>query len=181
LVKHATQYPTALDSFSNLTESNGSPANVLQNLANLNDAVEALQSRGGYDNDGITGRHFHKTVTLTSAAAVTPVEIIPNALVGAAQKIYVQGFVAKNDGATEWATTATVKIQDKEATPVDFVTIAVAALTANAKVFPLTANVTNEDAFVEGSGGTAGKGLQVAGDANGTGSDLKVTVWGVIR
>ncbi len=37
----------------------------------------------------------------------------------------------------------------------DFVTFAVAAMTANAKLVPGTANVTLEDAYAEGSGGTA--------------------------
>ena len=52
-----------------------------------------------------------------------------------------------------------------------------APLTNAARVVPGTANVTLEDAFAKGSGGTPGKGLQLKGDANGTGSDLIVTVW----
>lgn len=123
---------------------------------------------------------FHVTGTITSAAAATAVNIIPASAIPAGKKIYVQGFVAKVDGATEWATTATVKIQDTNGTAVDYVTFAVAAMTANAKLVPGTANVTLEDAYCEGSGGTAEKGLQLKGNANGTGSDFKVTVWGVI-
>lgn len=127
------------------------------------------------------GKVFHKTVTITSAAAATAVEIIPSSDLEADEKIYLQGFIAKVNGGTLWATTATVKIQDNNGTPVDFVTIAVAALTGNAVVIPATANVTLEDAYAIGTGGTAGKGLQLKGNANGTGSDLKVTVWGVIK
>jgi hypothetical protein len=124
---------------------------------------------------------FHETVTLSSAAAATAVSILSDARVGSERKVFVQGFVMKVDGVTAWATTANVKLQDTNASAVDFVTALVAALTGNAVVVPGTANVTLEDAYSEGSGGTTGKGLQVKGNANGTGSDLKVTVWGVIK
>jgi hypothetical protein len=124
---------------------------------------------------------FHRTATITSAACATAVNILTAATVPAGKKVYLQGFIAKVDGGTNWATTATVKIQDTNGTPVDFVTMAVAALTGNAVVTTGTTNITAEDAFSEGSGGTAAKGLQLKGNANGTGSDLKVTVWGVIK
>lgn len=124
--------------------------------------------------------YFHVTGTLTSAAAGTAVVLITDAQVGSGRKVYVRNFRAKVDGGTNWATTATVKIQDTNGTPVDFVTMAVAALTGNAFVGPHTANITAEAAFAKNSGGTAGKGLQIKGDANGTGSNLVVTVDAIV-
>jgi hypothetical protein len=125
------------------------------------------------------GTPFRKTVTLTSAAAGTPVNIIPDIEVDSDEKVYVDGFNGRVDGATPWATTANVKIQDIDG--VDFVTSLVADLTANARVYKDSANTTFEDAASKGTGGTAGKGLQIKGDANGTGSDYIITVWGVIK
>ena len=125
----------------------------------------------------------YATGTLTSAAAATPVVIIPEAQVGSGRKVYLWGYVSKVDGATNWATTANIKIQDTNGTAVDFVTITVNAATTNGNVETVVgmANVAMEDAFSEASGGTAGKGLQIVGNANGTGSDLKITVWGIIK
>lgn len=124
---------------------------------------------------------FHRTRTITSAAAATAVNIIADSEVPKGCKPYIYHFFAKVNGATLWATTATVKIQDTNGTPVDFVTMAVAALTANAFVGPFTTNVTVEAAMRVMSGGTQDKGLQLKGDANGTGSDLVVTVIGYYR
>jgi len=83
------------------------------------------------------------------------------------------------NGATAWATTATVSIKDSATT--GFFTLAVAGLTGNAELRPGSANVTALAAFKLGTGGTAAKGLVLAGDANGTGSDLVVTVTGFIK
>jgi len=127
------------------------------------------------------GIPFHKIATLTSAAGATPVSLIGDAEVDDGKKVYVQGFILRVDGATVWAVAANVKIQDTNDTPVDFVTDLVADLTANAIVMHDGANVTLEDAMSKGSGGTAGRGLQVVADADGTGSDLIVQVWGVIK
>ena len=121
------------------------------------------------------------TGQITSAAAATPVVLIPESVVGAGRKVYVTSFVSKVNGATLWATTANVKLQDTNTSAVDFATVAVAALTANAVVHPATANVTLADAYALGTGGTAGKGLQLKGNANGTGSTYVVTVSGVIK
>lgn len=123
--------------------------------------------------------YFCETVTITSAAAATAVTILSDARVGPGRKVYLTGFLSKVHGSTVWATTATVTVQDSSA--VAFITVAVAAMTANAVIGNLTANVTLGDAYVLGSGGTAGKGLQVVGDANGTGSDYVLTVHGVIK
>ncbi len=125
--------------------------------------------------------HFFRTATITSAAAATPVSLLSDLVVPDGKKVYLEGFIAKVNGATLWATTANVKIQDTNGTPVDFVTMLVAALTGNATVVPGTANVTLENAYALGTGGTLSKGLQLLGNANGTGSDLVVSVWGVIK
>lgn len=126
---------------------------------------------------------FYQTATLTSAAAATAVNVIPDAQVGSGRKVYLWGYVSKVDGATNWATTANIKIQDTNGSAVDFVTITVNAATTNGNVETVVgmSNVAMEDAYSEGSGGTAGKGLQIVGDANGTGSDMKITVWGIIK
>lgn len=124
---------------------------------------------------------FRVTGTLTASAAATPVVLIPDSDVPAGFKVFVTSFLARVNGATNWATTANVKIQDTNATPVDFVTMLVAALTGNARVLPGSANTTLEDAMSLMTGGTTGRGLQVRGNANGTGSDLVVTVLGFME
>jgi hypothetical protein len=122
---------------------------------------------------------FFETVTITSASAATPVNILPDARVGAGRKVYLEYFIARVNGTTVWGTTSTVKVQDTSS--VDLVTLAVAGLTSQARLVPASANVTLEDAYSLGTGCTAGKGIQVKGDVNGTGSPLVITVKGVIR
>lgn len=125
---------------------------------------------------------FDVSGTLTSAAAATAVVLLPDARVGPNRKAYLRGGLMRVNGATVWATTANVKIQDTNGTPVDFTTTLVALLTANARVdLSPKANHTLEDAYNLNTGTTLGKGLQVKGDANGTGSDLFVRIWGVIK
>lgn len=124
---------------------------------------------------------FSVTATITSAAAATAVSLIADSAVPTGKKCYVTGFIGRVNGTTVWATTATVKIQDTNSSAVDFVTMAVAALTSQARVYPGTANVTTENAMANGTGGTVNKGLQLKGDANGTGSDLIVTVTGFFK
>lgn len=172
-----TRYPGALDDFPNLTEPQLQSGNLANAVANLNDAIEAMEATLGVE----PGKRFHKTVTLTSAAAATPVEIIPDADVPAGRKVYLEGYIAKVDGGTDWATVTTVTIRDKNGTPVAFVTLTASALDGNEVHGPWSDSATLEDAFSEGTGGTAAKGLEVVGDQNGTGSDLKLTVWGIIR
>lgn len=124
---------------------------------------------------------FSVTATITSGAAATAVSLIADSAVPTGKTCYVTGFIGRVNGTTQWGTTATVKIQDTNGTPVDFVTMAVAALTSQARVYPGTANVTTENAMANGTGGTVNKGLQIKGNANGTGSDLIVTVTGFFK
>jgi hypothetical protein len=71
-------------------------------------------------------------------------------------------------------------LQDTANTPVVGATAAVAGLTGNAMIDEGNSNVTLGKAIADGNGFTAGKGLDIAGNANGTGSDLIVTVFGCI-
>jgi hypothetical protein len=123
---------------------------------------------------------FSRTVTITSAAAATPVSILADGDVGTGRKVYVHQIIAVVGGGVAWATTANVKVQDTNSSPVDFFTMLVAALTANANISFASANTTMNAATIGMTGGTAGKGLQVVGNANGTGSTLTVTVRGFI-
>lgn len=134
----------------------------------------------GYSKYGV--ERFHVTVTVVSTAAGTAVSIIPDAQVGPDRTLYLQGFIAKVDGATAWTTLTSLKLQDTNGTAVDLATILAAALTGNARLVPGTANVTLEDAFCKGTGATQGKGLQALANVNaGAGSTLSLTVWGVIK
>lgn len=120
------------------------------------------------------------TFSITSAAAATAVNIIPDSAIPAGKKFYLTEFTGKVNGATAWATTATVKIQDTNGTAVDHVTIPVASMTANA-VVDRSSTVTKENAFSMATGGTAGKGVQIKGNANGTGSTFVGWIQGVIQ
>jgi hypothetical protein len=130
-------------------------------------------------NGAPTEAWFSRTCTITSAAAATPITCLADADVPLTHKAYVAGWHAKVNGATPWATTATCSIADSGS--ISFVSIAVAALTANAYIVDTTANVTLQNAYTLNTGGGADKGLQVYCNANGTGSDLVVTVYGVIK
>lgn len=143
------------------------------------DALFASRSIMGNTGDNVIW--FTKTATITSAAAATAVSVVADAEVGTGRIVHVTDVLARVNGTTGWGTTATVKLQDTNGTPVDFVTYAVAALTNQARVYLSSSNVTNENALSLNTGGTAGKGLQLKGNANGTGSDLVVTVTGYIN
>lgn len=132
--------------------------------------------------DGLTSeRAFVRTCTLTSAAATTPVNCLSNADVPSTQKPYLAGWHAKINGATNWATTANCWIQDTSGTSNIFVTVGVAAMTGNSFLGDHSANVTQNNPYALGTGGTADLGLEIACDANGTGSNWVVTLFGVIK
>lgn len=128
---------------------------------------------------------FYETITVTPTSATLTNSVISDARVGTGRKIYLQGFVACNTSTTAWTTNRTWKIQDTNGTPVDFVTIAGDSTTtwaSTARVIQSTANVTLEDAFAQGTGGTAGKGLNITSSgAHGAGTPGSFTVWGVIK
>lgn len=128
---------------------------------------------------------FSATATLTAAAAATPVTIVADAAVPAGKKIYVTNLRLVVSGATAWtdATATKVTIQDTNSSPVAVVDIAKAGLTSNAVISTLGGtNQTLGANIIAGSGLTAAKGIVIKGDANfGAGSDIKVTVSGVIK
>ncbi len=132
----------------------------------------------------LAGTAFRKTVTLTSAAAGTAVEILADAAVGTGRKAYIVDFLVGIDGSTAWtdSTATIVKIQDTNGTPVVGATLAKAQLTANAVLGKTSTGVTLGDAIKVGDGFTTAKGLVVIADANfAAGSDLVVTVFGFIE
>ena len=131
-------------------------------------------------NAELAGRVFKKTATLTSAAAATPVHLLTDAEVGAGKKAYVSKIFFSVDGGVNWATTATVTLRDTAASPVVGATVAVAGLVANAMIDEGNTNVTLAAPVADGAGFTTAKGLDIAGNANGTGSNLLVTVFGCI-
>ena len=131
-------------------------------------------------NAALGGRFFKKTATLTSAAAATPVHLLTAAEVGAGKKAYISKMYFSVDGATAWGTTATVTVQDTAASPVVGATVAVAGLTANAMIDEGNTNVTLAAPVADGAGFTTAKGIDIAANANGTGSNLLVTVFGCI-
>jgi hypothetical protein len=139
---------------------------------------DATMTNAGVITTAITP--FCVTGTLTSAAAGTAVTFLADALVTGSRKVYIAGFRAIVSGATPWATTATVTIQDTSA--VALATIPVALLTAAAVIDEQSSTtIVQATPFAQGTGATAGKGLQLKGDVNGTGSTLYVTVYGVIK
>lgn len=129
------------------------------------------------------GMPFRKTVTLTSALATTPVEIIADDSVGEGKKVFITDFLVNVDGAVAWSGDGgNVLIRDTEDTPVAGVTIAKAGLTNAALVGKHTAsNVTLGNAVKQGEGFTEAKGIEVVADgAFSAGSDLIITVVGFI-
>lgn len=126
------------------------------------------------------GTPFRVTAQLTSAAAGTPVVLVPEASVGATQKVYVASAVLNVGGATAWtdATATKVVLQDTAASPVAGATWLKALLTGNA-VLGLDKASTPGAALANGF--TLDKGLAIAGDANfGAGSTITITVTGFI-
>ena len=168
----------------------------------LNNAVReliaSLQASFKIAHYNDTGKHtreyFHNTVTLTSAAATTPVNIVPDSDVTEDRKLYMVGFTTYVDGSTAWTGASNhVSIQGTDS--VEFVRIKKAGLGAN-NITSLAGNLngvndgtdaatsninfSNTSPFLKGEGGTANKGLQVKADDTAAGSDLYVTVWGFI-
>ena len=133
------------------------------------------------NNSELAGRPFMATATLTSATAATPVVVLAAAEVTGTQKAYIHGVFMSVDGGTAWGTTATVAIQDSAAAPVVGCTAAVAGLTANAMLMIPSTSITLAAPIADGVGFTAAKGINVAGNANGTGSNLLVTIFGYIK
>lgn len=131
-------------------------------------------------NAALGGRFFKKTATLTSAAAATPVHILTAAEVGAGKKAYVSQVFLSVDGAVNWGTTATITLQDTAGSPVAGATFDASKLLANSMHQLASSDFTLLAPVADGAGFTAAKGLDVVGNANGTGSNLLVTVFGCV-
>lgn len=124
---------------------------------------------------------FHKTVTFPKAGSL--VSILSNREVGQG-KVYIQGMAVKVTGATAWVDSTATKVSLVENDlNTELVAVAKAGLTDSALLFLGTANVTVPSAKVSTSTGLSnGKGFGVVADAAfNAGSDLSVTVWGVIK
>lgn len=130
------------------------------------------------------GVPFRKTVTLTAAAAATPVHVLPEALVAAGQKAFITNILLFVSGETAWTDELAtgVSIQDTEAAPILAVSFAKAQLTGGAILGMHSAGVTLARPVLTGVGLTAGAGIDIAADGNfAAGSDIIVTVCGFIE
>lgn len=100
------------------------------------------------------------------------------------KQVYVSDLRMSVSGASAWVGTGVVvQVQDTQVVPVNYVGAPVAVLTANAYVVPSTSGVVLSDPFKQGTPTVAGQGLQVAitGGTATSGSDVYVTVWGVLK
>lgn len=119
-----------------------------------------------------------RTCTITSAAAATPVTCLSDGAVGT-KSAYLMGWRLKVNGATAWGTTTTCSIKDSLA--VAFSDVPVSLLGGNSLVDASASGVTHSAAYSLNQGSTASRGLVVVCDADGTGSDLVVTMFGSIK
>jgi hypothetical protein len=127
---------------------------------------------------------FFAEATLPSATGATPVQLVAPIVSGPllGRKLYLNKFIMRVDGATAWTTTSIVTLTDTNGTPNPFVTVPVAALTANARVLESTAGVILEDSFSRGTGSATNAGLQIFADVNaGAGSNLIVQASGFYK
>ena len=137
---------------------------VPADLTDIQEQVDAITEDSGIP--------FIKTATLASAAAATPVTVVE---VPAGKKAVVTQVIATVNGNTAWGTTTKVSLQDTANTPVVGAEFAASDMASKA-------TLTLADATVKAAlaGFTVAKDLVIVGDANGTGSDLIVTVIGYI-
>lgn len=176
-------------------------ATKIKHLNNaIRELITSLQTGFAVEHDTDTGKHtrayFHKTVQLTSAAATTAVNIIPDTDVTDDRKLYVVGFIVYNSDVTAWTggSFTNISIQDTSGVVFvrvktnglqggDYITIAsnINAVDDGSLAGTSNLNYTNVAPLLKGEGGTANKGLQVVANALPTaGSTLYVTAWGFI-
>lgn len=163
--------------------SAGSPAFMVRGASG---SLKLIDSAGGIAPTNFTlagavqsGASFFKACTITSAAAATPVVCLSAADVPASLSARLATWHAYVNGGTGWGTTTSCVIEDTSGN--DLVTIAVAAMTSNTFIDDGSANVTKEARYRLGTGGASDAGLQISCNANGTGSDLVVTLSGSIQ
>lgn len=141
-----------------------------------------LATRGSAGASTVQGYPFVATGTITSTAAGTAVTLKSDVEIPAGSQVWVTAVQMLVNGATAWSggSFTTLSIQDSNGTPVVFFNADAAALTGNAQLGFGTANTTGGAGVV--TGGTAGKGLQIKGNANaGAGSAVIVTVSGMVK
>jgi hypothetical protein len=124
-------------------------------------------------------RPFKYTATHTAALGSTATLLVDDLNLG--EKIYLQGFILKVDGATAWTDAAGTIVKLQDGAGVVGITIPKALLTGNAVVQMSTASVVIGDAVSEGTGFTLEENLYiVADDIFTAGSDLKITAFGFV-
>lgn len=115
--------------------------------------------------------------TITSAAAATPVSLIPASDVPDGYAVEILDMRATVGGATQWGTTANVDLRTTTAGTV-LVSMVVALLIAQGNVGLNSVAADKLHSSLKGGALVdAGQGVNVVGNANGTGSDLTVTVY----
>ncbi len=122
---------------------------------------------------------FTRTCTITSAAAATPVTCLSDGSVGT-KTAYLMGWRAVVNGATAWGTTTSCSIKDSSGLAVPFIEVPVSLLGGNAYVVD-SASVNHSAAYSLNVGSTPSRGLVLVCDADGTGSDLVVTMYGSVK
>lgn len=120
-----------------------------------------------------------RTCTITSAAAATPVTCLSDGSVGT-KTAYLMGWRALVNGGTAWGTTTSCSIKDSSGLAIPFIEVPVSLLGSNAYVVD-SASVTHSAAYSLNQGSTPSRGLVLVCDADGTGSDLVVTMYGSIK
>jgi hypothetical protein len=158
------------------------PILVVAAVSSLASALTA-ETSSRQDITARSGIPFTKIVKLTSALATTPVDILTDVEVGAANKAIITDIDVSVGGTSAWVGTGTVVlVRDKAGSPVTQVSLAKAQLTSQAQLGKHTAGVTLSTAVRTGAGATQAKGLELVADGTfeTSGSDLSVIVSGII-
>ena len=171
----------------------GTPLEGAWKIREVNDAIQEIKrcvkNTIEVGHDLSTGKHleyfFMKTGTLASATGnTTPLVLITDAEVPAGKAVYVAGYIAHVNGATDWTDNIFIECIGGSS----FVKFSSSSLNGN-KV--LTNGRPDSDIdeshlgspylYADGLGGTAAKGLQVRANTDCNGSDLIITVYGMIK
>ncbi len=179
-----TDYPQSRDEFDDLAVASADDTWQLR-LNQMAQAINALQAVCGITSEGCAVKPFFVRQTLTSAAAATPVNVLPSSAVPDGKAAYLTGGIIAVSGATAWTdvTGTLVKVQSTAGTPLVLASAAKALLTGNSATFLTTqANLTLAVELVRGEGAGNSQGLDFVADANfAAGSDIIVSLWGVIK
>lgn len=99
------------------------------------------------------------------------------------RRVYIQGFIIKVVGDEDWIgeDTKGLSIKGDKEDEKSFFTVKPEALKGNALIVLGSEGVEIEDIFYLVSGGASGKGLVVCNDGAESGSDVSVTVFGLLK